>query len=47
MTRMNGETKTFNVLDTKQAKKWASRIWDINPSKNSDDTYPAFHDKEL
>ena len=44
-TRMNGETKTFNVLDTKKAKKWASRIWDVNPSKNSDGTYPAFHDK--
>ena len=44
-TRMNGETKTFNVLDTKKAQKWASRIWDINPSKNSDGTYPAFHDK--
>ena len=44
-TRMNGETKTFNVLDSKKAKKWASRIWDINPSKNSDGTYPAFHDK--
>ena len=44
-TRMNGETKTFNALDSKQAKKWASRIWDINPSKNSDDTYPVFHDK--
>ena len=44
-TRMNGETKTFNALDTKKAKKWASRIWDVNPSKNSDDTYPAFHDK--
>tara|TARA_B000000437_G_C11643097_1_gene304418 strand:+ start:8 stop:922 length:915 start_codon:yes stop_codon:yes gene_type:complete len=44
-TRMNGETKTFNALDSKKAKKWASRIWDINPSKNSDGTYPAFHDK--
>ena len=44
-TRMNGETKTFNVLDTKKAQKWASRIWDVNPSKNSDGTYPAFHDK--
>ena len=44
-TRMNGETKTFNVLDTKKAQKWASRIWDVNPSINSDGTYPAFHDK--
>ena len=44
-TRMSGEIKTFNVLDTKQAKKWASRIWDINPSRNSNGTYPAFHDK--
>ena len=42
---MNGETKTFNALDSKKAKKWASRIWDINPSKNSDDTYPVLHDK--
>ena len=44
-TRMNGETKTFNVLDIKKAQKWASRIWDVNPSINSDGTYPAFHDK--
>tara|TARA_A100000164_G_scaffold378373_1_gene419797 strand:- start:103 stop:1035 length:933 start_codon:yes stop_codon:yes gene_type:complete len=44
-TRMNGETKTFDALDTKKAKKWASRIWDVNPSKNIDGTYPAFHDK--
>ena len=44
-TRMNGETKTFNALDSKKAKKWASRIWDINPDRNDDGSYPAFHDK--
>ena len=44
-TRINGETKTFNALDSKKAKKWASRIWDINPDRNDDGSYPAFHDK--
>ena len=33
------------VLSSKKVEKWASRIWDINPSKNDDGTYPAFHDK--
>lgn len=32
-------------LTEKKARKWASRIWDINPPKNDDGTYPMFHDK--
>jgi len=44
-TRMNGESKTFTLNQEKKAEKWASRIWDINPNKNSDGTYPMFHDK--
>ena len=44
-TRMNGESKTFNLNQEKKAEKWASRIWDINPKKNSDGSYPMFHDK--
>ena len=44
-TRANGETKTFTLDKEKKAKKWASRIWDINPEKNSDGSYPMFHDK--
>ena len=44
-TRMNGESKTFTLNQEKKAEKWASRIWDINPKKNSDGTYPMFHDK--
>ena len=44
-TRMNGESKTFTLNQDKKAEKWASRIWDINPKKNSDGTYPMFHDK--
>ena len=44
-TRINGETKTFNISNEKKAKKWASRIWDINPVKKSDGSYPALHDK--
>ena len=51
--RMNGDYKTFHIgktnleyaVVTKKAKKWASRIWDINPSKNDDGSYPALHDK--
>ena len=43
--RMNGESKTFNLNQEKKAEKWASRIWDINPKKNSDGSYPMFHDK--
>ena len=44
-TRMNGETKEFSIDKEKKAQKWASRIWDINPSKNNDGSYPALHDK--
>ena len=45
-TRMNGDISApFKIDEEKKAKKWASRIWDINPSKNDDGTYPAFHDK--
>ena len=44
-TRMNGESEVFKKDEEKKAKKWASRIWDINPSKNKDGSYPAFHDK--
>ena len=51
--RMNGDTKIFtfdssseNIDDMSyKASKWASRIWDLNPPKNFDGTYPAFHDK--
>ena len=44
-TRMNGETKTFSLDKEIKAKKWASRIWDINPNKNVDGSYPMLHDK--
>ena len=44
-TRMNGESEAFKKDEEKEAKKWASRIWDINPSKNDDGSYPVFHDK--
>tara|TARA_Y100000996_G_scaffold123265_1_gene92795 strand:- start:3174 stop:4115 length:942 start_codon:yes stop_codon:yes gene_type:complete len=45
-TRINGDISApFKIDEEKKAKKWASRIWDINPSKNDDGTYPAFHDK--
>ena len=44
-TRMNGDSKIFELDKQKKAKKWASRIWNINPSKNDDGSYPAFHDK--
>ena len=43
--RISGKTKTFNIDQDKKAKKWASRIWDVNPSKNSDGSYPILHDK--
>ena len=43
--RINGSTKVFNIDEIKKAKKWSSRIWDINPDKNEDGSYPAFHDK--
>lgn len=44
-TRMNGDSKIFNIDQSKKAKKWASRIWDVNPEKNDDGSYPIFHDK--
>jgi len=44
-TRASGESKQFNSSENKKAKKWASRIWDINPQKNNDGSYPALHDK--
>tara|TARA_B100001029_G_C15033593_1_gene438667 strand:+ start:397 stop:1329 length:933 start_codon:yes stop_codon:yes gene_type:complete len=44
-TRMNGDSKVFNIDQSKKAKKWASRIWDVNPEKNDDGSYPIFHDK--
>ena len=51
--RMNGDTKIFtfdsssdNINDVSyNASKWASRVWDLNPPKNFDGTYPIFHDK--
>ena len=43
--RINGSTKVFNIDEFKKAKKWSSRMWDINPDKNKDGSYPAFHDK--
>ena len=44
-TRMNGDTKVFSLDNSKKAQKWASRIWDINPPKNNDGSYPILHDK--
>ena len=44
-TRMNGDSKKFNISETQKAEKWASRIWDINPTKNKDGSYPILHDK--
>ena len=51
-TRINGDEKVFNFennSDNKvvmsKAKKWASRVWDLNPPKNNDGTYPIMHDK--
>ena len=44
-TRMNGDYKVFNIDQSKKAEKWASRIWDVNPEKNDDGSYPIFHDK--
>ena len=44
-TRMNGDSKVFGMSDNRKAEKWASRIWDVNPSKNNDGTYPILHDK--
>ena len=51
-TRVSGDSKIFllneNLDRTKtisSAEKWASRVWDVNPPKRSDGTYPVFHDK--
>ena len=44
-SRIDGDSKVFNISDYQKAEKWASRIWDVNPSKNSDGTYPILHDK--
>ena len=44
-SRVNGDTKSFSIDKEKKAKKWASRIWDINPKKNLDGSYPMLHDK--
>jgi len=44
-TRIDGDSKVFNISDYQKAEKWASRIWDINPPKNNDGSYPIFHDK--
>ena len=51
-TRMNGDKKVFtyennndNKVVMSKAKKWASRVWDLNPPKNNDGTYPIMHDK--
>jgi len=51
-TRMNGDSKVYKITDNSDrkkivssAKKWASRIWDVNPPKNQDGSYPVFHDK--
>jgi high-affinity iron transporter len=51
-TRMNGDSKVYKITDNSDrkkivssAKKWASRIWDINPPKNQDGSYPVLHDK--
>ena len=53
-TRLSGYSKTFNLnnLDSdsndkiiKKARKWSSRIWDINPPKTHQGKYPAMHDK--
>ena len=43
--RSNGQRKEFSLENNKKAEKWASRIWDINPSKNDDGSYPILHDK--
>ncbi len=51
-TRMNGDSKLFEIKENNDrnkvlnsAKKWASRIWDINPPVNEDESYPVLHDK--
>ena len=51
-TRVSGNSIIFifnESSDKKKtinsAKKWASRVWDINPPKHADGTYPVLHDK--
>jgi len=52
-TRLNGHSRIFDLDINKKdndkilnnAHKWASRIWDVNPPKNRDGTYPILHDK--
>ena len=51
-TRTNGDSKVYTITDSSDrqkvvssAKKWASRVWDVNPQKNEDGSYPIFHDK--
>ncbi len=44
-TRINGKSKSFKIDQEKKARKWASRIWDVNPSQNNDGSYPVLHDK--
>ena len=49
-TRANGEFKVFEMVGIedrvlKKARKWSSRLWDINPDKRVDGTYPLMHDK--
>ncbi len=50
--RINGDTKVFDLSvkgntdkEILSAKKWASRVFDLNPPKNQDGSYPIFHDK--
>ena len=50
--RMNGDSKIFSMkaiadqeMLISKANKWASRVWDLNPSKNANGTYPLTHDK--
>jgi len=48
ITSKNNDDTTYQKDREKtlaSAKKWASRIWDVNPPKNEDGSYPAFHDK--
>jgi len=51
-TRVIGDSKIFQLDDNSDkgktisnAEKWASRIWDLNPPKYPDGTYPILHDK--
>ena len=51
-TRVSGDSKLFIFNESSDknktvssAEKWASRVWDINPPKHADGTYPVLHDK--